>query len=357
MFTLDFFKNKTVLVTGYTGFKGSWLCEILLLSGARVIGYGLEPPTKPNLFSLIGLSNDIVCVKGDVRDFPKVRSTILLYKPEIVIHLAAQPIVLASYKKPRYTFETNVMGTVNVLEAIRVAGCVKSFLNVTTDKVYENNDVPNHRFSEEEKLDGFDPYSNSKSCSELVTHSYERSFFKDSNTRVSTARAGNVIGGGDFAKNRIIPDAVRAIVSNRKIEVRNRLSTRPYQFVLEPLFVYLMIIESQYEDPRFQGCYNVGPDSEDAITTGDLICRFCALWGDGLTWVDRTNAVSFHEAGYLALDNSKLKETFGWSPVYHIDEALSRIVEWTKAWISGDQAGVLNIVDNQIFSFAKEFKK
>src|SRR5574344_942349 len=308
---LEFYKGKTVLVTGHTGFKGSWLCEILINAGAKVVGYSLEPPTEPSLFNLLNLDQRMVSVIGDIRDFDHLNGVIKKYKPEIVFHLAAQPIVLIGYQKPAYTYHVNVMGTVNILEAIRKAGCVKSFLNVTTDKVYENNDLQNHPFKEDEKLDGFDPYSNSKSCSELVTHAYKKSFFADGKTAISAARAGNVIGGGDFSPDRIIPDCVRAVDAKKPIEVRNRFSTRPYQFVLEPLFVYLLIASKQLQNKKYAGSYNVGPDSVDAINTGDLVEMFCHKWGGGARWVDHSIPNAPHEASYLALDNSLLKEVFG----------------------------------------------
>ena len=226
----DFFKGKRVFITGHTGFKGTWLCRILLLAGAEVTGYSLEPPTYPNLFSMAGLEKQIDSIIGDVRNLSALRTAFETARPEIVLHLAAQPIVRDSYKTPVYTYETNMMGTVHILECIRQSNCVKSFLNITTDKVYHNNEwIWGYR--EDEPLDGYDPYSNSKSCSELVTHSYQRSFFIDRQIAISTARAGNVIGGGDFAKDRIIPDCVRAVTNNESIIVRNPYSIRPYQHV------------------------------------------------------------------------------------------------------------------------------
>ncbi len=260
MIDLSFYKNKTVLITGHTGFKGAWLCKILVGVGAKVIGYSLNPPTKPNLFTLSEIEKDIVSIIGDIRNYDALKTVFDEYSPEIVFHLAAQPIVRDSYKAPRYTYDTNVMGTVNILECVRLSSCVKSFLNVTTDKVYFNDDQPDHAFRENEPLDGFDPYSNSKSCSELVTHSYKKSFFLDKRCAISTARAGNVIGGGDFAHDRIIPDCIRAIEKGEQIVVRNPYSTRPYQHVLEPLVLYLIIAEKQYQNSLFSGYYNVGPD-------------------------------------------------------------------------------------------------
>ena len=267
MLNLSFYQNKRVFVTGHTGFKGTWLCRILLNAGAIVTGYSLEPPTNPNLFDLSDVQGRMTHVIGDIRDLKSLKAAFDAAQPEIVLHLAAQPIVRDSYKDPRYTYETNVMGTVNILECVRLSGTVRSVLNVTTDKVYHNNEWC-WGYRENEPLDGFDPYSNSKSCSELVTHSYINSFFGGSGTAVSTARAGNVIGGGDFANDRIIPDCVRAMAAGKTIGVRNPYSTRPYQHVLEPLAVYLTIAQKQYEDSRYAGYYNVGPDDCDCVTTG-----------------------------------------------------------------------------------------
>lgn len=246
-FDFNFYKGKKVLVTGHTGFKGAWLCRILLGLGAEVTGYALEPPTDPELFGLLDLEKNMNSVKGDIRDLSRLSGVLKETQPEIVLHLAAQPIVRESYANPVYTYETNVMGTVNILEAVRNAGSVASFLNVTTDKVYKNNEWE-WGYRETDELDGYDPYSNSKSCSELVTHSYEKAFLKEAGIAVSTARAGNVIGGGDFAVDRIIPDCVRAMADGREIAVRNPHSTRPYQHVLEPLGAYLMIAGVQYQD-------------------------------------------------------------------------------------------------------------
>ena len=259
MKNLNWYRGKKVLITGHTGFKGSWLCRILLMSGADITGYSQVPPTEPNLFSICDVENKINSIIGDIRDLQHLKKVFTEVQPEIVFHLAAQPIVRDSYKDPVYTYETNVIGTVNICECVRLNSCVKSFLNVTTDKVYKNNEWE-WGYRENEPLDGFDPYSNSKSCSELVTHSYINSFFNEMNVAVSTARAGNVIGGGDFANDRIIPDCVRAAGSGKEIIVRNPFSTRPYQHVLEPLAVYLTIAQKQYENNKYAGFYNVGPD-------------------------------------------------------------------------------------------------
>ena len=347
MADLSFYKGKKVFVTGHTGFKGSWLTAILVKAGAEVTGYSLTPPTNPNLFSISGVENKINSVIGDVRDFDSIKKAFDECDPEIVFHLAAQPIVITSYEQPKYTYETNVMGTVNILECVRLSKNVKSVLNVTTDKVYKNNEWC-WGYRENEPLDGYDPYSNSKSCSELVTHSYKNSFFDSMGIAVSTARAGNVIGGGDFADNRIIPDCVRAAVKGEDIIVRNPKSTRPYQHVLEPLNAYLMIAERQYEDKSLQGYYNVGPNDSDCLTTGELATIFCKSWGNGQTF-KCLKKDGPHEANFLKLDCSLLKTTFGWSPVWSAKQAVEKTVEWTKVWASnGDVPAEL---DRQISEF------
>ena len=346
---LGFFSGKRVLVTGHTGFKGSWLCKILINAGAKVIGYSLPAPTNPNLFELSQNEKHMVSIIGDIRDYKKLKNVFEEHQPEIVIHMAAQPIVRDSYKDPKYTYDVNVMGTVNVLECVRLTDSVKSFLNVTTDKVYLNDEEPDHPFKEDEPLDGYDPYSNSKSCSELVTHSYKKSFFGNRECSISTARAGNVIGGGDFANDRIIPDCIRAIEAKTDIVVRNQYSTRPYQHVLEPLFVYLTICEKQYGNKEYEGYYNVGPDDCDCVNTGDLVTLFCKEWGHGLKWVDQSDNGP-HEAAFLKLDNSKIKSVFGWEPVWHIDNCIRKIVEWTRIYMS-DSLLVPQAMDKQINEF------
>ena len=309
MLELDFYRSKSVLVTGHTGFKGSWLCHILKKAGARVTGYSLEAPTTPSLFELASVSDDMDSVIGDVRDIDTMRRCFDRCRPEIVIHLAAQPIVKEGYEDPLYTYETNVMGTVNLLECVRHSDSVRSVVNVTTDKVYKNREWE-WGYREDEELCGLDPYSNSKSCSELVTYSYNESFLREKGIAVSTARAGNVIGGGDFARDRIIPDCIRSAVNNCDIIVRNPHSTRPYQHVIEPLMAYLMIAEAQYKDPSLAGSYNVGPDDRDCVETGRLAEIFCSAWGEGIKW--RSGCENGpHEANFLKLDCSKLKKTFG----------------------------------------------
>lgn len=362
MVDLNFYKNKKVFVTGHTGFKGSWLCHILKLAGAEVMGYSLAPQTNPDLFTISSLDQDpyIQTVIGDIRNLETLKKAMVAFQPDIVIHMAAQPIVRDSYEDPVYTYETNVMGTVNILEAVRCCSSVRSFLNVTTDKVYENKEWP-WGYRENEPLDGYDPYSNSKSCSELVTHSYKKSFFnqadqtlkaEDKGIAVSTARAGNVIGGGDFANDRIVPDCVRSALKGETIIVRNPNSTRPYQHVLEPLFAYLLIAQKQVEKPELADYYNVGPDEADCITTGELVDLFCKKWqeqiGESQRW-ENQSIDGPHEANFLKLDCSKIKSRLGWQPRWNVDQAVEKTVEWTKAY--KDQKNIAEIMKKQIIDF------
>jgi len=330
---LAFWNGRRVLLTGHTGFKGSWMCRILADAGAVVTGFSLQPPTQPNLFDFAEIESDIHSIIGDIRDYDAILNAFQEAKPEAVIHMAAQPIVRESYQNPRYTYETNVMGTVNLLECVRAQSSVRSLLNVTTDKVYENRER-DEGYREDEPLDGYDPYSNSKSCSELVTHSYQKSFFHDSNCAISTARAGNVIGGGDFASDRIIPDCVRAALKGERVFVRNPNSTRPYQHVLEPLMAYLTILERQWQDRNLAGWYNVGPDICDCITTGELADLFFGIWGEKMAW-DTGDVSGPHEAKLLQLNCDKLKREMGWQPRWHIRDAVEQTVSWTRVWQSG----------------------
>ena len=335
---LIFYEGKKVLLTGHTGFKGSWMCCVLLALGAEVTGFALEPPTTPSLFELCDLKNRMNLVIGDIRNLELLQKVFKEVQPEIVIHMAAQPIVRESYKNPVYTYDVNVMGTVNVLECVRNTPSVKSFVNVTTDKVYLNREWE-WGYRENEELKGYDPYSNSKSCSELVTYSYEQSFFQDSDVAISTARAGNVIGGGDFAADRIIPDCIRAAEAKKNIIVRNPYSTRPYQHVLEPVYAYLMIAMNQYLDKSFAGNYNVGPDDCDCWTTGELVTLFCDKWNkrtaQNIKWVNEYDGGP-HEANFLKLDCSKLKKIFGWKPVWNVENCMEKIVEWYGCYQAGN---------------------
>ena len=354
MFDSSFYKGKKVLITGHTGFKGSWMCKLLIMAGAQVTGYALEAPTEPSLFDMCKLSEGMSSIVGDVRDLSHMKNVFEEVQPEIVIHMAAQPLVRESYKNPVYTYETNVMGTVNVLECVRLTPSVKSFLNVTTDKVYRNREWE-WGYRENEELNGYDPYSNSKSCSELVTSSYLNSFFTDMDVAISTARAGNVIGGGDFAADRIIPDCIRAAQKGEDIIVRNPFSTRPYEHVLEPVVAYLMIAKAQYEDRKFAGNYNVGPDDSDCWTTGELVTLFCDKWNAqtnaSIKWIDRYDGGP-HEANFLKLDCSKLKRTFGWKPRWNVETTMEKIVEWSDVYFKGEDVSAC--MEAQIREFCEE---
>ncbi len=365
-----FFKGKKVFLTGHTGFKGSWLSVMLMELGAGVTGYSLPICDDNVIFTLLGLEKRISrSVEGDIRDRENLIKEMKKCRPDIVFHLAAQPLVLSSYKEPAYTYETNVMGTVNLLEAVRETDSVKSALIVTTDKVYENGEIC-AGYKETDRLDGYDPYSNSKSCCELVTATYKRCFLQ--NVGVSTARAGNVIGGGDFAEDRILPDLIRAALGvTEEAVIRNPKSVRPYQHVLEPLFAYLTIAMCQYEDPKLSDCYNIGPDAKDCINTEQLAKKFSDLWSGGqlkILYPQKTEAEPesglrtdiqadmqtnikadmqtgaerqgkkensksrCHEAGVLMLDSSKIKEKFGYRQTVDIDKALELTVEWTEEY-------------------------
>ena len=347
----NFWQKKKVLVTGHTGFKGAWLSFILNALGAEVAGYSLPPKTSPNLFDLIGLEKNINSVTGDVRDLENLRRVFDNFKPEIVFHMAAQPIVFEGYKNPVDTYSTNVMGTVNILECLRQSASVRSFVNVTTDKVYRNNEW-SWGYRETDTLDGIDPYSNSKSCSELVTACYARSFFSARDVAISTARAGNVIGGGDFADFRIIPDCFRAALTGEKILVRNPNSIRPYQHVLESLFAYMTIAASQYADKNFADCYNVGPNDSDCVTTGELVDIFCKEWGEGLAWESKSIEQP-REANFLKLDCSKIKSVFAWKPTWNIETAVEKSVEWYKTF--RDKKNLAQCMSYQLEKFMEDW--
>ena len=330
---ITFFRDRRIFLTGHTGFKGSWLCTLLLKAGAEVTGFAL-PPEEISLFRLAGLEGKMDSIYGDIRNFDVLWNAFNATKPEIVIHMAAQPIVRESYRNPVDTYHTNVMGTVHILECIRRSDSVGSILNVTTDKVYENKQWP-WGFRETDPLDGFDPYSNSKSCSELVTHSYYHSFLAKRGIAVSTARAGNVIGGGDFSADRILPDCVRAVQAGIPIRLRNPNSLRPYKHVLEPLSAYLLIMQRQMENPRLAGWYNVGPDAGDCISTQALAELFCEAWGAGACWECACENGAPHEDAALTLDCSKLRSALGWRPRWDIRQAVEKTVQWTQNWLSG----------------------
>ncbi|MCB9336307.1 MAG: CDP-glucose 4,6-dehydratase [Flavobacteriales bacterium] len=340
-----FWKNKKVFITGHTGFKGSWLCLWLSQLGAKVYGYALEPPTNPSLFQLANISNSLEkSYIKDIRDKNALFTAIQEAKPEIIFHLAAQPLVRDSYQNPVDTYEINVNGTINLLESIRKTNSVSSFLNVTTDKVYENKEwVWSYR--ENEPLGGYDPYSNSKACSELVTSSYRSSYFnplqhKKHGVGIATARAGNVIGGGDFATDRLIPDIIRSIVNKEKVFIRNPNSIRPWQHVLEPLSGYMILAQKLYEDgAEYSDSFNFGPTDGDTKTVVEIVNQFKAVCKAKNLWNVEYEIVQGehpHEANYLKLDISKARNKLGWDPQWSLDIALKKIIEWTEAWEKGN---------------------
>lgn len=334
----NFWKGKKVFITGHTGFKGSWLCLWLNYLGADVTGYALNPPTHPSLFELAGVDRLVKNVVADVRDRESLTSAMIKTRPEIVIHMAAQPLVRESYKNPVETYEINVMGTINLFEAVKSCNGVKAVINVTTDKCYENKEwVWGYR--EDEPMGGYDPYSNSKACSELVTSSYRNSFFnpRDYSTHgvaIASARAGNVIGGGDWAADRLIPDCVRSLIEGKKIRIRSPHAIRPWQHVLEPLNGYLMLAERLYEDgPKFSEGWNFGPNDDDAKPVEWIVKTLCIKWGNNSGYeIDKGEHP--HEANYLKLDCSKAKSRLGWYPRWNLEKAIDKIVEWTQGYLN-----------------------
>jgi len=329
---LNYYKDKRVFVTGHTGFKGSWLCSILLTAGAQVYGYALAAPEEENLFDKLQLNRRMISTLGDIRDFGRLESVFDEARPEIVFHLAAQPLVRLSYEEPVETFSTNIMGTIHLLEALRNCEGVKACVVVTTDKVYENNGQM-RGYAEEDRLGGRDPYSVSKACSEFVTKCYNKSYFENERSAaVATARAGNVIGGGDYAKDRIIPDCIRAARRNETIIVRNPYSVRPWQHVLEPLSGYMLLAEKLAEGcVKTEKAFNFGPEPGDLSAVGELTDIFCKCWGDKLRWEHRPEDFAPHEASVLLLDSTKAKETLGWSSKLNARQAVKLTVEWERS--------------------------
>ena len=346
----SFYKNKKVFITGHTGFKGSWLTTWLLNSGAIIKGYALQPDTTPSMFNVLELDNKIENVFADINDVKRITKEISDFKPEIVFHLAAQPLVRESYAKPQYTFATNVLGTVNLLEAVRNCASVRSAVIITTDKVYKNFEKA-EGYKESEELGGYDPYSASKACCEIVTDSYRQSFFNNSHTLIATARAGNVIGGGDWSKDRIIPDAVKAFSSGEKLTVRNPDSVRPWQHVLEPLSGYLMLGEKLYNgEKEFEGSWNFGPEKNDKMNVGKLAETITEFWGDNASYEEIKLNGQPHETVLLSLDISKAKSKLSWTPSYNSKEALQKTIQWYKSFYTGT-ADMLRMTSDQIMQF------
>lgn len=329
-----FWHGKRVLLTGHTGFKGSWLSLWLQSMGAQVVGYALAPPTTPSLFDVAEVGKGMTSILGDIRDLAKLQAVFAEHRPEIVIHMAAQPLVRYSYQNPVETYSTNVMGTVHLLEAVRNTPGVKAVVNVTTDKCYENKEWA-WGYRENERMGGHDPYSNSKGCSELVTSAYRSSFFQEKGIALASARAGNVIGGGDWAADRLIPDILRAFEQNQPVIIRNPYATRPWQHVLEPLSGYLTLSESLYTDG--QTCaegWNFGPHDDDARPVQWIVEHLVSHWGRGASW-QLDGGEHPHEANYLKLDISKAKARLGWQPRWALQVALQASVDWHQQWLAG----------------------
>ena len=351
------FKDKTVLITGHTGFKGSWLSIWLKELGANVVGYALEPYTKRDNFVVTGLEDKITHIIGDVRDYKKLKEVFTKYKPEFVFHLAAQPIVRESFLNPKETYDINIGGTVNVFECCRLTDSVKVIINVTSDKCYENKEwIWGYR--ENDPMGGYDPYSSSKGCSELITAAYRKSFFNPEKFKkhgkcLSSVRAGNVIGGGDWQKDRLIPDCIKALENKKPIEIRNPNATRPWQHVLEPLSGYLLLASKMYQKPaKFSGAWNFGPNYESVISVGELVSMIVEKWGDG-KWLDISDKKEPHEANLLSLDINKARNFLIWHPKWNIQECIDKTVEWYKLSKEEDFKKICN---NQIKLFMNNIK-
>jgi CDP-glucose 4,6-dehydratase len=329
-----FWRGKRVFLTGHTGFKGSWLSLWLQAMGAEVKGFALAPDTAPDLFGVARVADGMKSEIGDIRDLAAITASMTEFAPEIVLHMAAQPLVRLSYRDPVGTYATNVMGTVNVLEAVRACDGVRAVVSVTTDKCYENREWP-WGYREDEAMGGHDPYSSSKGCAELVSAAYRRSFFADGNTALATARAGNVIGGGDWSEDRLVPDILRALAAKEAVRIRNPLSTRPWQHVLEPLSGYLVLAQRLYEQGQaFAGGWNFGPRDEDARPVEWIVDRMIASWPGARAW-ERDEGFQPHEARYLKLDISKAAEQLHWRPRWSLEHALATIVCWQEQWLAG----------------------
>lgn len=352
----DFYRGKRVLVTGHTGFKGAWLSLWLHALGARVTGYALAPPTDPSLYDLCGIDTLVTSVIADIRDPASLARALQSAAPEIIIHMAAQPLVRESYKNPVETYAVNVTGTVNLLDAVRTCKGLKAVVNVTTDKCYENREwVWGYR--ENEPLGGYDPYSSSKACSEIVTAAYRTSFFNPEKydhhgVALATARAGNVIGGGDWAIDRLVPDCVRALLGGEQIFIRNPLAVRPWQHILEPLSGYLLLAQKLVEQgPRFASAWNFGPRDEDARPVEWIVKKLCSEWGQAASYtVDQGEHP--HEAHYLKLDWSKARTELGWRPKWNLEQAIRKTVAWTKAYQAHEDVRAVCL--RQIKEYAKE---
>lgn len=350
----NIYKNKRVLLTGHSGFKGGWMSLFLKELGADVMGYSLPPNTEPSMFNVCNIKNDVKTVFNDIRNENMLCNTMELFKPDIIFHFAAQPLVRTSYEEPKLTYETNVMGTLNVYEAARKCSSVKAIVCITTDKCYENKEWE-YGYRETDPMGGYDPYSSSKGCVELLTSSYRNSFFNKEGINIASVRAGNVIGGGDWAKDRLIPDFIRAVSENKNIIIRNPLATRPWQFVLEPLSGYLLVGEKLLEDKKeFNTAWNFGPNDSDIISVKDILDKSIYFMGKGNYQVDKSSQP--HEANLLKLDISRAINRLKWRPVYDVDTAIEKTISWYKAYYNKD-TNMKNFTLYQIKEYIYEARK
>lgn len=346
----DFWHGKRVFLTGHTGFKGSWLSLWLKNLGSEVTGYALLPPTTPNLYQVAEVAQGMTSIIADIRDLTALQKAMQTARPDIVIHMAAQPLVRQSYVKPIETYTTNVLGTVHVLESVRNTPSVKAVLVVTTDKCYDNKEVLSFAYQEHEPMGGHDPYSSSKACAELVTAAYRKSFLEQQGVAVATARAGNVIGGGDWAKDRLVPDILKAFEQNSTVQIRNPLATRPWQHVLEPLCGYLTLAEHLFtQGSAYAEAWNFGPHDEDARPVQWIVEQLAVSWGNSAKW-HQDPGQQPHEATYLKLDISKAKARLGWHPIWNLQTALQNITHWHRAWLSQEE--MKNFCLDQILQYS-----
>lgn len=345
------YKGRKVLVTGHTGFKGSWLSLWLIHLGAEVVGYSLAPPTKPNLFEALNLKNKLRHIFGDVRDLTHLKKVMGKYQPEVIFHLAAQPIVKKSYQEPKETFETNVLGTVNVLEAARLTNKVRVVVNITSDKCYENKEWL-YGYRENDMVGGHDPYSASKACSELVTTSYRQSFF--GHIGLATVRAGNVIGGGDWGEDRLLPDCIKALINRRTVILRNPESVRPWQYILEPLSGYFWLGALLMKDAsKYSEAWNFGPKDENFIKAEQMARKIINIWGKGSV---KFKKEKYHETNLLKLDISKAAANLYWRPIYGIDKTIEKTINWYKEYYLRDKKNMFKFSLNQIEEYEQEAK-
>jgi CDP-glucose 4,6-dehydratase len=348
----EFWRGRRVLLTGHTGFKGSWLSLWLQSLGAEVVGLSVDVPTEPSLHRLAGLDASMEGISADIRDFDALRGALARSRPDVVIHMAAQSLVRRSFAQPRETYETNVMGTVNLFEAVRLGGGVRVLVNVTSDKCYENREWE-WGYREQEPMGGHDPYSNSKGCAELITAAYRRSFFEasDEGPRLASARAGNVIGGGDWSEDRLIPDLMRAVMAGEKLMLRNPAAVRPWQHVLNPLSGYLILAQALWDDAAYADGWNFGPSDEEAQRVDWIVERVADRWPSEVRW-ERDSRPQSHEAQHLKLDSARARSRLGWRPRWQLPECIDALVEWYAAYADGADVHALSLAQLDRFAAA-----